>query len=73
MAQMNLYIKQKRLTNITEFRLPKDMGSVGEKESEFRGSRCKLLHIEWINNKVLLYSTENYIYIHTHIHTYTHK
>ena len=24
-------------------------------------SRCKLLHIDWINNKVLLYSTGNYI------------
>ena len=24
-------------------------------------SRCKLLYIEWVNNKVLLYSTENYI------------
>ena len=24
-------------------------------------SRCKLLYIDWINNKVLLYSTENYI------------
>ena len=24
-------------------------------------SRYKLLHMEWINNKVLLYSTENYI------------
>ena len=24
-------------------------------------SRCKLLHIKWINNKVLLYSTGNYI------------
>ena len=24
-------------------------------------SRYRLLHIEWINNKVLLYSTENYI------------
>ena len=24
-------------------------------------SRCKLLYIEWINNKILLYSTENYI------------
>ena len=24
-------------------------------------SRRKLRHIEWINNKVLLYSTENYI------------
>ena len=24
-------------------------------------SRCKLLYIKWINNKVLLYSTGNYI------------
>ena len=24
-------------------------------------SRCKLLYIAWINNKVLLYSTGNYI------------
>ena len=24
-------------------------------------SKCKLLYIEWINSKVLLYSTENYI------------
>ena len=25
-------------------------------------SRCKLLYLEWINKKVLLYSTENCIY-----------
>ena len=24
-------------------------------------SRCQVLYTEWINNKVLLYSTENYI------------
>ena len=28
---------------------------------EFGISKCKLLHIEWTNNKVLLYSTGNYI------------
>ena len=28
---------------------------------EFGVSRYKLLHLEWRNNKVLLYSTENYI------------
>ena len=28
---------------------------------EFGISRCKVLYIEWINNKVLLYSTGNYI------------
>ena len=27
---------------------------------EFGISRCKLLYTEWINNKVLLYSTGNY-------------
>ena len=26
---------------------------------EFGISRCKLLYIEWINNKVLLYTTGN--------------
>ena len=30
-------------------------------EWEVGVSRCKLLHIEWINNKVLPYSTESYI------------
>ena len=28
---------------------------------EFGVSRCKLLYREWINHKVLLYSTGNYI------------
>ena len=28
---------------------------------EFGISRCNLLHLEWINNKVLLYSIGNYI------------
>ena len=28
---------------------------------EFGVSRCKLLHLEWIRNEVLLYNTENYI------------
>ena len=28
---------------------------------EFGISRCKRLYIEWINNKVLLYNTGNYI------------
>ena len=28
---------------------------------EFGISSCKRLYIEWINNKVLLYSTGNYI------------
>ena len=32
----------------------------GGMEWEVGVSRCKLLYIEWINNKVLLYSTGNY-------------
>ena len=28
---------------------------------EFEISRCKLIYIEWINNKVLLYNRGNYI------------
>jgi len=28
---------------------------------EFGISRCKLLHVGWINNKILLYNTGNYI------------
>ena len=30
-------------------------------DREFGVGRCKLLHIGWINNKVLLYSTGNCI------------
>ena len=36
-------------------------GGGGGMECEFGISRCKLLCREWINNKVLLYSTGNYI------------
>ena len=44
----------------TDLRLPKGTGG------EWDGlgvwvRRYKLLHLEWINNQVLLYSTENYI------------
>ena len=39
----------------------KGKGVGGGMEWEVRVSRCKLLYIEGINNKVLLYSTENYI------------
>ena len=38
----------------------------GEREGEEVGwesgvNRCKLLHLEWISNEILLYSPENYI------------
>jgi len=38
-------------------------GGGGRKRNglEFGIGRCKLLHLEWINNKVLMYSTGIYI------------
>ena len=33
----------------------------GGMDWDFGVNRCKLLYIEWISNKVLLYSTGNYI------------
>ena len=30
-------------------------------DGEFGVTRCKLSHLEWISNEVLLYSTGNYI------------
>ena len=35
---------------------------------EFRISRCKLSYIEWVNNRVLLYSIGNYIQYPVLIH-----
>ena len=35
---------------------------MGGMDWEFGISRCKVLYIEWINNKVLLYSRGNYIH-----------
>ena len=45
----------------TDLWLPRGREGGGGMDWEFGISRCKLLHIEWINNKVLLYSTGNYI------------
>ena len=58
MTQKNLSAKQNRLTDIESF--PRGKRSGGGRDWEFRISRCKLLYIEWINNKVLLYSTRKY-------------
>ena len=50
-----------RLTDI-ENRLVVAKGEEGGSgmDWEFAVSRCKLLHLEWISNEVLLYSTGNY-------------
>ena len=39
----------------------KEGGGWSGMDWEFGGCRCKQLHLEWISNEVLLYSTENYI------------
>jgi len=39
----------------------KEEGAGSGMDWEFGVSRCKLLHLEWISNEVLLYSTGNYI------------
>ena len=63
MTQMNLFTKQKQTHSHREkdLWLPKRSGRGGVLDWEFGISRCKLLHIEWINNKLLLYSIGNYI------------
>ena len=48
-------------TQRTDLWLPRRRGDGGRMDWEFGISRCKLLYTEWINNKVLLYSTGNYI------------
>ena len=62
MTQINLSMKRNRIMDI-ENRLVVAKGEEvgGGIEWEVGASRCKLLYIEWINNKVLLYTTENYI------------
>ena len=48
----------------TENRLvvAREEGVGGRMEWQFGFSRCKFLYREWINDKVLLYSIENYIH-----------
>ena len=58
MTQRTYLRNRNRLTDI-ENRLvvAKGEGGGGGMDWEFGVSRCTLLYIEWINNKVLLYST----------------
>ena len=46
---------------MTDLWLPRGRRGAGGMIWEFGISRCKLLYIGWINNKVLLHSTGNYI------------
>ena len=48
-------------TRRTDLWLPRERDGMGGLDWELGTSRCKVLHIEWINNEVLLYSTGNHI------------
>ena len=62
LAQVNLSTKQKQIHRPREQACGcQGRGGRSGKDWDFRVSRCKLLHLEWISNKVLLYSTGNYI------------
>ena len=54
------YIYKTETDSQTENRLVVVKGKQGM-NWEFGISRCKLLHLEWINNKAILYSIGNYI------------
>ena len=59
MTQMNLPMTQKQIHRHREHTCGSQGG--GGMEWEFEISRCKLLRMEWINKKVLPYSTGNCI------------
>ena len=61
MTQMNLSTKQTHRHSEQTCGCPGGWGQGGGMDWELGISRCKLLYIEWINSKVLLYSTGNYI------------
>ena len=59
---MNLSIEQKWTHRHGEQTLGCRGGEGGNgMDGEFCFCRCKLLHLEWTSNEVLLYSTGNYI------------
>ena len=61
MTQRTISTKQRFIDIENRHVVTKGDGDGGGMEWEFGVSRCQLLYIEYINNKVLLYSTGNYI------------
>ena len=59
MVQMNPSMEKKLMDLENKLVVAKAGGSGMDWES--RVNRCKLLHLEWISNETLLYSTRNYI------------
>ena len=62
MAQMNLSTEKKQTHGHGEQTCGCQGGGKGSgMDWDFGVSRYKLLHLEWISNEILLYSTGNYI------------
>ena len=62
MSQMNLLIEKKQNSWKGEQTFGCQGGGGGSwVDWEFRVSRCKVLHLDWISNEILLCSTGNYI------------
>ena len=63
MAQMNPSTEKKQTHGLREHTCGCQGGGGGNgMDWDFGVSRCKLLHLEWISNEILLYSTGNYIW-----------
>ena len=60
-TQINLPMKQNQAHRGREQTLVTEQGCGRGMNWELGISRCKLLYIEWINSKILLYSTGNYL------------
>ena len=59
---MSLFTNRNRLTEIeNRLEFAKREGRGSGMDGEFGVGRCKVLHLEWISNEVLLYSTGNHI------------
>ena len=62
MAQLNLSRERKQIHGHGKQTCGCQGGGGGSgMDWEFGVSRCKLLHLKWISNEILLYSTGNYI------------
>ena len=62
MAQKNVSIEKKQ-THVLGEQTCGCQGGGGRSGMDWESgvNRCKLLHMEWVNNEVLHYSTGNYI------------
>ena len=61
---MNMYTKQKQAQTHRGHPCGCQRWGRGGKYWEFGISRCELLYIGWVNSRVLLHSTGNYIQYH---------